>query len=746
MNVFELFATLGIDTTSYDKGLSNAESAGSSFASSVGSVITTGVGAAVTAATTAVTAAATGIATLTTQAVQSYGTYEQLVGGVEKIFGDSADAVLEYANQAYQTAGLSANSYMETVTSFSASLLQGLEGDTELAAQIADTAIRDMSDNANTYGTDISSIQNAYMGFAKGNYTMLDNLKLGYGGTQSEMVRLINDSGILEEEIENLDDITFDQMIEAIHVVQGELNITGTTANEAAGTIQGTAGSLQAAWDNLITGLGDSNADLGSLIDNVVSSALQMVENIKPIALQAIEGIASLVEQVAPILAEELPTLIESILPSLVDAIVLLIDSVSSVLPSLVSSILPSLLSALSSVIVQLVKVLPSIMKILSSQLPVILSSLIPAILSVLPDVISAGIEIIMAIASAFADNIDLLLDAIMQVIHVLIDNILTADNLSQFLIMVNQIILTITESLLAHLPELLGAFIVLLVNVFVALAEALPSMAADLIGAIVELGNDIGDLVFEAFGTTLLDLSVQFAEWVSNFIASAIEFGTNLITNIAEFEADCIEGVANFTADIIEFFVNLASDLTSNVSNAWNGIVEFFTNGIEDAKSLVSDGLENIKNTFFNIFENVKTTVENAINYVKGLFNFEWSLPDIKLPHFSVTGSLDLLATPPTLPTVSVEWYAKAMSQPYLLDDATIFGASGGRLLGGGETGAELVYGHDQLLNDIAAVVDAKMQSIQFEITAPIYIGGKKIDQQVILANARNDVISGGR
>lgn len=176
MNIFELTAKLLFDSKEYDEGLENAESKGESFASKLGGAIGTGVKALATASVAVVTTATTGIVALTTQAVNAYGEYEQLVGGVEKIFGDSADSVIENANRAFETAGMSANEYMETVTSFSASLLQGLEGDTQLASEIADKAIQDMSDNANTFGTDLSSIQSAYTGFAKGNYTMLDNL------------------------------------------------------------------------------------------------------------------------------------------------------------------------------------------------------------------------------------------------------------------------------------------------------------------------------------------------------------------------------------------------------------------------------------------------------------------------------------------------------------------------------------------------------------------------------------------
>lgn len=247
------------------------------------------------------------------QALESYAEYEQLVGGVETLFKDSAKEVEGYANQAYKTAGLSANKYMETVTSFSASLLQGLNGDTAKTAKIADMAIIDMADNANKMGTSMEMIQNAYQGFAKQNYTMLDNLKLGYGGTKTEMVRLINDSKILNKEIKNLDGITFDQIVEAIHKVQENMGITGTTAKEASDTIQGSVASMKSAWKNLLTGIADENADFGKLVNNFVDSVITAGKNIVPRVKQIVEGVKklinSLLTQVFPKLKREIPEL-----------------------------------------------------------------------------------------------------------------------------------------------------------------------------------------------------------------------------------------------------------------------------------------------------------------------------------------------------------------------------------------------------------------------------------------------------
>lgn len=277
-------------------------------------------------ASTAITAAVSGLKKLGSalisvgkQAVASYAEYEQLVGGVETLFGESADIVQDYAAQAYKTAGISANRYMEQATSFSASLLQGLGGDTKKAAEIADMAITDMSDNANKMGTSMDMIQNAYQGFAKQNYTMLDNLKLGYGGTKSEMARLVKESGILGKAGEdltakNLDQkVSFDQIIKAINITQQRMGITGTTAKEAASTIQGSVNSMKASWNNLLTAIADDNADLEKSVDEFIDSVITASQNLVPRVKQVVEGIKKLIytiiNEVFPKLKKEIPEL-----------------------------------------------------------------------------------------------------------------------------------------------------------------------------------------------------------------------------------------------------------------------------------------------------------------------------------------------------------------------------------------------------------------------------------------------------
>lgn len=256
-------------------------------------------------------AASAGFAALGVGSVKGYADYEQLVGGVETLFKDSKNTVMKYANNAYKTAGMSANDYMETVTGFSASMIQSLGGDTKKAAELSNQALIDMSDNANKMGTDMESIKYAYQGFAKQNYTMLDNLKLGYGGTKEEMERLLADAQKLSGQ--KYDISSFADITQAIHVVQTEMGITGTTAKEAASTIQGSINSMKGAWQNFITGMADPNQDMGQLTDNLVNSVVTVAKNLFP-RIQAMlprlaAGVGTLLSQLFTLAAQNVDAL-----------------------------------------------------------------------------------------------------------------------------------------------------------------------------------------------------------------------------------------------------------------------------------------------------------------------------------------------------------------------------------------------------------------------------------------------------
>ncbi|WP_458398475.1 phage tail protein, partial [Anaerotignum sp.] len=304
------------------------------------------------------------------QSLDSYAEYEQLVGGVDTLFKESSARVQEYAARAYQTASMSANDYMATVTSFSASLLQGLEGDTAMAADIADMAIQDMSDNANKMGSDMTAIQNAYQGFAKQNYTMLDNLKLGYGGTKTEMQRLLADAQKLtgiKYDINNLADV-----YSAIHAIQVEMDIYGTTAREASTTIQGSLAATKAAWQNLLVGFADDSADIGTLVSNLVTSGTTALNNILPRISKIFGGISEFIAQAMPVIAAELPAMLEALLPGLVEGAVGLINGLLIALPDILAIILeqiPFIVTQLAQGIVAAFPALLETVKLLFSQI-----------------------------------------------------------------------------------------------------------------------------------------------------------------------------------------------------------------------------------------------------------------------------------------------------------------------------------------------------------------------------------------
>lgn len=368
-SIFELFGSIVLDTSWAEKALAKVSKAGQK----VGGVLSKGfklagqaalqmgkvIGAGVTAGTAA-------MGKLVSSAMSAYASYEQLEGGVKKLFGEDAQKlVMEYARNAYRTAGLSANEYMDTVTSFSASLISSLGKDTVAAAAYADLAITDMADNANTFGTSMEDIQNAYKGFSKQNYTLLDNLKLGYGGTQKEMERLLADASKLSGV--KYDISSFSDIIEAIHVIQESQNIAGTTAKEASTTISGSIGSVKAAWANLLSGLADGNQDIDQLVGNLSDSVMTAVDNIVPrlqtMAPRMVQAVQTLVSTLGP----QLPGIINSILPGMVEAATTLITGLADVLPDLLGSIIDVLPNVVKQIGGALKKLFPSLLKTFKS-------------------------------------------------------------------------------------------------------------------------------------------------------------------------------------------------------------------------------------------------------------------------------------------------------------------------------------------------------------------------------------------
>lgn len=413
----------------------------------------------------AVGATATAVGALVKQAVESYAEEEQLVGGVDTLFSSASAEVQKKADNAYKTAGMSVNEYMETVTGFSASLIRSLGGDTEKAAKYADMAITDMSDNVNKMGTDMSLIQNAYQGFAKQNYTMLDNLKLGYGGTKEEMERLLKDaskiSGI------KYDISSYADIVDAIHVVQTEMGITGTTAKEASTTIQGSISSMKSAWQNLLTGLADENADLDVLVTNMIESVGTVVENVLPKISIAAEGIVPIIQNLIP----QIPPLIEQLLPPLLEGALSLIQGLVTILPEITSTITGMLTSVLTSLVGMTPEILTSILTIITE--------LLNAINGMLPTIVEAIMQVVPQLITSLVAAIPQLLEAAIQFLLAIVEAVPTI--ITSLVDALPLIVSTIISTLLSNLPMLQNAAFQLFFGIIKAIPEIIVALSKEM-------------------------------------------------------------------------------------------------------------------------------------------------------------------------------------------------------------------------------------------------------------------------
>ena len=554
-----------IDTTIDSSG---AEKDMKSLSGKIGSMAKTSA----TAIAGMVAAATTAVATLVGLSVKQYAEYEQLTGGVETLFKNSSDKVMEYANNAYKAAGMSANEYMNTITGFAASLLQGLGGDTEKAAKIGNMAVEDMADNANKMGTSIELIQNAYQGFAKQNYTMLDNLKLGFGGTKEEMQRLLQEaskiSGI-KYDISNFSDI-----IEAIHAIQNEMGITGTTAKEAASTIEGRLSMTKSAWNNLLTGMADDNADFDKLVDNLVNSVGTLGENLLPRIEIAINGIGKLIDKLLPSIINKIPELISSILPGMVQAGI-------NVTSSLVNGIVESLPMLLEIGLQALTTLGQGIAKNLPTLIPTIVNlmvSMCDMIIENLPLIVDVAIDIILALVQGLVSALPTLIAEVPRIINSFANAIYNA--LPQILMAGVQIIGMLIKGLIQSIPTLVAnipQIIMAIVNVFTLMNWA--SIGKNLITGI---GNGIKSMVSN-IGTVAKFTAESVVNGIKGIFTSGGSIGRNLISwvtnGISSSVGNLVQAAKNVAISAIQGLKNIlswdsAASIGKNlIQGLWNGI-----------------------------------------------------------------------------------------------------------------------------------------------------------------------------
>lgn len=508
--------TLIFDTKLDSDGLSTG-------LSKIGSI----AGTALKGTAVAIGAAATGITALAKSSLDAYANYEQLTGGVETLFDTSASKVMEYADSAYKTAGLSANQYMETVTSFSASLLQGLGGDTDKAADVANQAIVDMSDNANKMGTDMSAIQNAYQGFAKQNYTMLDNLKLGYGGTKEEMERLLADAEKIQKEKfgVNVDyDISnFSDIISAIHDVQTEMGITGTTAKEASTTIQGSLGQMKSAWENLVAGLGNEDADLGVLIDNFMESVKTVGQNIIPEVEKILTGVGELVAQMLPEVMQMIPEIVTNVLPDLIQCGA---DMVTTLCQAIVDNA-PALIDGAIQLVMTLVDcLLQNLPMLIECGLQAILQ-LAMGIAEALPTLIPTIVQTVLTIVEYLIENVDLLIDAAIQIITALAVGLV--ESLPILIEKAPEIIMKLLTALIEAIPKLLEAAVKIIEILAKGLIENVPKLIAKVPEIITKLKNAFLNLV-----SGFADIGKNIIDGIWNGISAGWEWLTGKVSDLA--------------------------------------------------------------------------------------------------------------------------------------------------------------------------------------------------------------------
>lgn len=492
----------------------------------------------------AATAAATATAALVKSAVTAYSDYEQLVGGVETLFKDSASEVQKYAANAYQTAGLSANEYMETVTGFSASLLQSLDGDTKAAAEKANVAITDMSDNANKMGTSMESIQNAYQGFAKQNYTMLDNLKLGYGGTKEEMQRLLEDAEKLSGQ--KFDLSSYADIVDAIHVVQTEMGITGTTAKEAATTIQGSVNMTKAAWQNLVVGIADDTQDFDVLVNNFVESVTSAGNNILPRVEIALKGVGTLVEKLAPIIAKTVPNIVSTTVPSMIKAGT---SMIRALLDGLLKAV-PELIPCFKDIINQLIEVIVDNLPLIIEAAVTIAGAIVSGLVEALPDILDAGIELIQSLAQGLTNGIPTILSTAITIVSQLASTLI--QNVPQIVQTGIQLLLGLANGILQAVPQLLQE----LPGIITQMVENILSCIPMIIECGIELLTSLVDAlpqIIQSIVAVLPQIISSIIEALLSHIDEIIQAGIKLLVALIDALPQIIDTICKALPQIIE-------------------------------------------------------------------------------------------------------------------------------------------------------------------------------------------------
>ena len=715
------------------KDATNSASKMSSVMKGIGSsAIKVGKGLAVAGA-----AAATAVTALVSKSVGAFADYEQLTGGVETLFGaggrsveeyaqsvgksvsdiqgkydslmSAQNVVLENANKAYMTAGMSANEYMDTVTGFSASLISSLGGDTNKAADYANSALVDMSDNANKMGTDMESIKNAYQGFAKQNYTMLDNLKLGYGGTQEEMKRLLSDAEKLTGQ--RYDISSFADITQAIHAIQTQMDITGTTAKEASTTISGSWGSLKAAFQNVLVGLTTGGDMFDQSLDALINTAVTFGQNIIPAIKCALSGVGYLIEGLAPVIGETIPPLINDLAPTLANSAVSLISSLVNGLTQNATQFSECLSNMIIVAVAGISTVVPQLLDAASK----IVSNLMQGLTNSMPQIVNGAVTLIEGLVNGLVNNIPLLIMGAVQLVASLANGLIA--NLPRIIDAGVNLITGIVSASYSMMPQIIQNGMQLVVNLAVGLVRAIPQLIA-------ALPRITGAIVKGFKSVNWFDLGLQLIKSIWEGIKS---IGSEMWNGVKEKTSELWGGVKNVVSEKLNNIKSAydahGGGLKGATFAAIEGVKEYYRTGydainqltggklgevvnavgekMEVVKGKFSEAFGNVKNTVMTIFENIKNGITEkisaAVNKVKEIFG---SIADkvsdvwgkikgiIKAPKIVQKGTVSIAGVSTPIPKLGLEWNAKGgiMTRP------TAFGYANGKVQMGGEAGAEAI------------------------------------------------------
>lgn len=715
------------------KDATNSASKMSSVMKGIGSsAIKVGKGLAVAGA-----AAATAVTALVSKSVGAFADYEQLTGGVETLFGaggrsveeyaqsvgksvsdiqgkydslmSAQNVVLENANKAYMTAGMSANEYMDTVTGFSASLISSLGGDTNKAADYANSALVDMSDNANKMGTDMESIKNAYQGFAKQNYTMLDNLKLGYGGTQEEMKRLLSDAEKLTGQ--RYDISSFADITQAIHAIQTQMDITGTTAKEASTTISGSWGSLKAAFQNVLVGLTTGGDMFDQSLDALINTAVTFGQNIIPAIKGALSGVGYLIEGLAPVIGETIPPLINDLAPTLANSAVSLISSLVNGLTQNATQFSECLSNIIIVAVAGISTVVPQLLDAASK----IVSNLMQGLTNSMPQIVNGAVTLIEGLVNGLVNNIPLLIMGAVQLVTSLANGLI--ENLPRIIDAGVNLITGIVSASYSMMPQIIQNGMQLVVNLAVGLVRAIPQLIAALpriTGAIVkgfksvnwfDLGLQLIKSIWEGIKSIGSEMWNGVKEKTSELwggVKNVVSEKLNNIKSTYDAHGRGLKGATFAAIEGVKEYYRTGYDAINQLTGGKLGeVVNKVSEKMEAVKGKFSEAFGNVKNTVMTIFENIKNGITEkisaAVNKVKEIFG---SIADkvsdvwgkikgiIKAPKIVQKGTVSIAGVSTPIPKLGLEWNAKGgiMTRP------TAFGYANGKVQMGGEAGAEAI------------------------------------------------------